>query len=97
MVSLAGETKYRRSKFSEEGTHLSAETASALQTVQIERTITTIGTDQIKIGVHTEQITRGPYKITGMRRETASEIHTNPTGPEKIDQGTATKDRETEG
>ena len=68
-----------------------------LQTVQIERTITTPGTDQIKIGVHTEQITRGPNKITEMRGETGSEIDTSPTGPETADPETAMKDRATEG
>ena len=68
-----------------------------LQIVQLERATTTTGTDQTEIGTHTEQRTRGFNKITGMKGETGSEIDTNPTGPEKIDQGTATKDRETEG
>ena len=72
------------------------ETVSALQTGQIGTIITTTGTDQTKIGVHTEQITRGPNKIKGMRGETGSEIDTNPTEPEITDQGMAMKDKEIE-
>ena len=96
MVSLEGETKYRRSKVSEEGTHPSAETAIVLQIVQLERATTTTGTDQTEIGTHTEQRTRGFNKITGTRGEIGSEIATNPIGPGKIGQELATKDSKTE-
>ena len=91
MVSLEGETKYRRSKVSEEGTHPSAGTAIVLQIVQLERATTTTGTDQTEMGTHTEQRTRGLNKITGTRGGIGSEIATNLIGPETVGQELATK------
>ena len=96
MVSLAGETKYCRSKFSEEGTHPSAETASVFQIVQLERATTTTGTDQTEMGTHTEQRTRGLNKITGTRGGIGREIATNLIGPETVGQELATKDSKPE-
>ena len=91
MVSLEGETKYRRSKVSEEGTHPSAETDIVFQIVQLERATTTTGTDKTEMGTPTEQRTKGLNKITGTRGGIGSEIATNLIGPETVGQELATK------
>ena len=91
MVSLEGETKYRRSKVSEEGTHPSVTADIVFQIVQLERATTTTGTDKTEMGAPTEQTTRGLNQIIGTRGGIGSESATNLIGPETIGQELATK------
>ena len=96
MVSLEGETKYRRSKVSEEGTHPSVTADIVFQIVQLERATTTTGTDKTEMGTPTEQTTRGLNQIIGTRGGIGSEIATNLIGPETVGQELATKDSKPE-